>query len=81
VFDSWIALSTAWGAPLLLGEYGAPADTEEGDAYLTSLHALLDGALASTRSGSTRPWTDALKDGWNGQDFSITDDHARGAPT
>ena len=76
VFDSMVAVSTAWAAPLLLGEYGAPADTEEGDAYLTSLHALLDGALASdTQWVYTPGWTDAFKDGWNGQDYSITDDH------
>jgi len=74
VFDAMVALSSSWDAPLLLGEYGAPPDTEAGDAYLTSLHALLDGALASgTQWVYTPGWTDELKDGWNREDFSIVD--------
>jgi endoglycosylceramidase len=76
VFTASVELSKSWDAPLLLGEYGAPPDTEAGDAYLTSLHALLDSALASgTQWVYTPGWTDAAKDGWNQEDFSIVDDH------
>jgi len=76
VFDAMVAVSSGWGVPLLLGEFGAPPDTQDGDAYLTSLHALLDGALASgTQWVYTPGWTETAKDGWNVEDFSIVDDH------
>lgn len=68
----------ALGAPLLLGEYGAPAGTHRADDYLTLLHRHLNRALASgTQWNYTPRWDATTKDGWNREDLSIVDDHGK----
>jgi endoglycosylceramidase len=68
------AVSKKWGAPMLLGEYGASPGTQEVDGYLSAMTARLnDNLLGGTQWVFTPGWTDAVKDGWNGEDFSIID--------
>ena len=63
------------GAPLFLGEYGAPGGTHRGDSYLTLLHQHLNRRFASgTQWNYTPGWDATTKDGWNHEDLSITDD-------
>lgn len=74
-FQLMLGTAEAWGVPMLLGEMGAAAGTERGLAYVDSLYAHLDDAFASgTQWVYTPGWTDAAKDGWNTEDFSIVDD-------
>lgn len=71
--------ATAWGAPLFVGEFGAPGPTEEGGPYMDTLYRHLDDRLSSGAQWVYTPgWTEAAKDGWNDEDFSIVD--AAGAP-
>lgn len=63
-----------WGAPLFVGELGAPAPTENGAEYVASLYRHLDDSLASGAQWVYTPgWTEERKDGWNDEDFSIVD--------
>ena len=73
-FAAMTGVADGWGVPLFVGELGAEPDTDGIDGYLTNLHQHLDAALASGAQWSYTPaWTDAAKDGWNGEDFSIVD--------
>jgi endoglycosylceramidase len=64
----------AWDAPLFVGELGAPADAERGLAYVDAFYASLDRRFASAAQWSfVAHWTEARKDGWNDEDFSIVD--------
>jgi endoglycosylceramidase len=74
-FQTMTATATAWNVPLFVGEYGAPPSTEEVAGYLGALDGQLDRALASGAQWVYTPgWTQAAKDGWNTEDFSIVDD-------
>lgn len=74
-FATMSATAAAWGAPLFVGEFGAPPSTDEVAGYLDALYAQLDLALASGAQWAFTPgWTPAARDGWNQEDFSIVDD-------
>ena len=61
-----------WQVPLLLGEYGAPANTTRGTAYMHALHDWLDQEQASgTQWCYTPHWQADTRDGWNREDLSI----------
>lgn len=67
--------AAAWGAPLFVGEFGAPGPTTEGPAYVSSLYRHLDEGLSSGAQWVYTPgWTPEDKDGWNAEDFSIVDE-------
>ncbi len=73
-FDRMAGQAAAFGAPLFVGEFGAPPSTDQVDGYLAALWAQLDARLASGAQWAYTPgWTDAAKDGWNREDFSIVD--------
>jgi endoglycosylceramidase len=73
-FDGMRAKAKEWDVPFLLGEFGAPASTQDGAAYVRSLFDALDATFASgTYWVYTPGWTDSAKDGWNQEDFSIVD--------
>lgn len=59
-------------APMLLGEFGAPANAQRSDDYLEAIYTWLDAQFVSGTQWSYTPqWTAAAKDGWNAEDFSI----------
>jgi endoglycosylceramidase len=69
----------SWQVPLLIGEFGAPADTTDVADYMDAFYHELDARFASATQWSfVAHWTNELKDGWNTEDFSIVD--AQGAP-
>jgi endoglycosylceramidase len=77
-FDTMQETATAWGAPLFVGEYGASPSVKNVDGYLGALTAELDRRLASGAQWAYTPgWTEAAKDGWNHEDYSIVDDTGR----
>ena len=64
-----------WGVPLMLGEFGAPASTRGGKAYIRQIYDWLDSQFASSAHWNYTPnWNDQTRDGWNLEDLSITDD-------
>ena len=64
-----------WDVPMLLGEFGAPAGTRGGAAYIRQIYDWLDEAQVSSAHWNYTPnWNAATKDGWNHEDLSITDD-------
>jgi endoglycosylceramidase len=73
-----VAQAARFDAPLFLGEFGAPAGTWRGRAYMERLFVALDAGLVSGAQWVYTPgWSSARRDGWNAEDFSIT---ARGEP-
>jgi len=68
----------SWGVPLVLSEFGAPAETDNVAGYIAAQYDWLDDHFASGIHWCYTPgWTSALKDGWNMEDFSIVDDAGR----
>lgn len=64
-----------WNVPMLLGEYGAPAETANVEGYMDALNQWLnDGMHHGTQWNYTPTWQEDTKDGWNTEDLSITDD-------
>lgn len=77
-FADMLGKAEEWGVPLFLGEFGAPGPAEEGAAYVDMLYRRLDEGLASGAQWVYTPgWTEAARDGWNDEDFSIVDDQGR----
>jgi endoglycosylceramidase len=78
-FDGMSAKATEWGAPLFVGEFGAPGLTENVEGYMDTLYRHLDARFASGAQWTYTPgWSATTKDGWNDEDFSILD--GAGAP-
>lgn len=87
MFKNWIGFDPAnaldkmaqhaagWNVPLLLGEYGAPAETQNVEGYMDALNDWLNNGLHSgTQWNYTPEWRADTKDGWNMEDLSISDD-------
>jgi endoglycosylceramidase len=69
------AHATRWNVPLLLGEYGAPAETNNVEGYMDALNNWLNAGMHSgTQWNYTPTWQVDTKDGWNSEDLSIIDD-------
>jgi len=80
-FANMTGKADEWNAPLFLGEFGAPAEATNGDVYVDALYRHLNDHLASGAQWVYTPgWTDATKDGWNQEDFSIVDDKGQTRP-
>ncbi len=74
----WKRILDRWQSPLYLGEFGAPATLPNARDYVDTIYDLMDQELYSGAYWVYTPgWTDALKDGWNREDFSINDDQGR----
>lgn len=64
-----------WEVPLFLAEFGAPANTWRGTAYMQSLYHWMDAHhISGTQWCYTPNWHPERKDGWNVEDLSIVDD-------
>jgi len=67
--------AAALGAPLFVGEFGAPAPGVTAPLYMAEYYRLLNADFTSSAQWVYTPgWTPELKDGWNAEDFSIVDD-------
>jgi endoglycosylceramidase len=76
-FTTMSTVAKRWGVPMFLGEYGGSPDTEEIDGYLGAMTTRLNAELAGAAQWVYTPgWDATVKDGWNGEDFSIVDDKA-----
>ncbi len=74
-FANMRGVADAFGAPLFVGELGASPATTNHHAYVDALFDELDVNLASGAQWSyTAVWSQAAKDGWNTEDFSVVDD-------
>lgn len=72
------SVAEAWNVPLFLGEFGAPASSLSTPAYLDAVYDVLDqNQISGTQWVYAPRWTSTRLDGWNGEDFSIVDDHGR----
>jgi endoglycosylceramidase len=70
-----------WGVPMLLGEYGGPAETTNIEGYMDAMNEWLnDGMHHGTQWNYTPTWRADIKDGWNGEDLSIVDDNGNLRP-
>jgi endoglycosylceramidase len=71
-FQNMKQVAASWGGPLFLGEFGAVIDKGRVPQYIDLINELLNQTLASAAQWSFTPsWTNARKDGWNGEDLSI----------
>ena len=69
---------TTWNVPVIVGEFGATGEGLRSDAYIDEFYTQLDANLLSAAQWNWTPhWTPQKKDGWNTEDFSITDDKGR----
>lgn len=60
---------------MLLGEFGANEGTRDEAAYLEAIYTWLDARFVSgTQWNYTPGWTPTAKDGFDLEDYSITDD-------
>jgi len=76
--DRMLKQAQTWNVPLLVGEFGAAADTTGVADYMDAFYRELDVHFASSTQWSfVAHWTNEKKDGWNTENFSIIDD--RGA--
>jgi endoglycosylceramidase len=76
--DKMANKANSWGVPLLLGEYGAPADTSNVTGYMDALNGWLNkGFHSGTQWNYTPTWRADVKDGWNAEDLSIVDDNGQ----
>ncbi len=65
----------AWGVPMILGEFGGTPQIHDIEGYTDLLYAHLDEAYNSGAQWDyTTKWDPEAKDGWNREDFSVTDD-------
>jgi endoglycosylceramidase len=73
--DNMSAHAAEWNVPLLLGEYGAPAETNNVEGYMDALNNWLNSGMHSgTQWNYTPTWQADTKDGWNFEDLSIIND-------
>lgn len=73
-FERMAGTASAWGVPLFVGEYGAPATIGDVDGYLGALAIQLARTQASGAQWVYTPgWDATTKDGWNREDLSIVD--------
>jgi len=64
-----------WNVPLLIGEYGAPANAFNVEGYMDAYNKWLNqGLVSGTQWNYTPTWNSETKDGWNAEDLSIVDD-------
>ncbi|HEY9033782.1 MAG TPA: cellulase family glycosylhydrolase [Pseudomonadales bacterium] len=76
--DRMAQKAASWDVPLLLGEYGAPAATQNVEGYMDALYGWLNSGFHSgTQWNYTPTWRADIKDGWNGEDLSIVDDNGQ----
>ena len=70
-----LAVAKSWGAPMLLGEFGANEGTTGEVGYIEAIYTWLDANFVSgTQWNYTPGWTNEAKDGFDAEDFSIVDD-------
>jgi endoglycosylceramidase len=74
-FDKMKKLShDEWKSPFFVTEFGTSASSKNPTYYLDAMYEKLDHYLASGTQWTFTPgWTSELKDGWNGEDFSVID--------
>jgi len=73
-FANMSGVASAWGVPFFVGEFGANAHVTNVTGYIASLYDALDAALVGGAHWVYTPgWTTAGKDGWNGEDLSISE--------
>jgi endoglycosylceramidase len=66
--------AAAWNVPLFVGEFGAPGDGSNVEAYMDAFYLELDSRFVSAAQWSyVAHWDAERKDGWNMEDFSIVD--------
>lgn len=67
-----------WQVPMFLGEFGAPAGTWRGAAYVAALYDWMnERGISGTQWCYTPNWHPERKDGWNVEDLSIVDDQGQ----
>jgi endoglycosylceramidase len=72
--ERMVKQAAAWDVPLLLGEFGAPGEGNNVEAYMDAFYLELDSRFVSATQWSyVAHWDAEKKDGWNTEDFSIVD--------
>jgi endoglycosylceramidase len=70
--ERMVKQAAAWNVPLLVGEFGAPGDGNNVEAYMDAFYMELDSRFVSATQWSyVAHWDAERKDGWNTEDFSI----------